>query len=130
MLAALLFDANGVVAMERLVAVMWDKKIPATAVRQVQDALSGLLRNLAASGALASLISTRRGGYQIHLEREQLDLLEFDRKRTPAGPPSAGTTGRAASAGRAPSRGRGAGQRRGRRPADLASAAQRGREKI
>ncbi|MEU8693105.1 BTAD domain-containing putative transcriptional regulator [Streptomyces sp. NPDC048665] len=81
MLAALLVDANDVVAMERLVAVMWDEEAPATAVRQVQDALSGLRRNLAACGAPASLISTRRGGYQIHLATDQLDLLEFDHER-------------------------------------------------
>ncbi|MFJ9907629.1 BTAD domain-containing putative transcriptional regulator [Streptomyces sp. NPDC101152] len=81
MLAALLVDANSVVATERLVAVMWDGKAPATAVRQVQDALSGLRRNLAAYGAPRSLISTRRGGYEIHLTPDQSDLLEFDHER-------------------------------------------------
>jgi DNA-binding SARP family transcriptional activator len=81
MLAALLVDANKVVATERLVAVMWDGKAPATAVRQVQDALSGLRRNLAACGAPSSLISTRRGGYEIHLAPDQFDLLEFDNER-------------------------------------------------
>jgi DNA-binding SARP family transcriptional activator len=81
MLAALLIDANNLVAMERLVAVMWDGKAPATAVRQVQDALSGVRRNLAGCGAPSSLISTRRGGYQIHLAPDQLDLLEFDQAR-------------------------------------------------
>ncbi|MGW1867107.1 BTAD domain-containing putative transcriptional regulator [Streptomyces mauvecolor] len=81
MLAALLLDANNVVAMERLVAVMWDANTPATAVRQVQDAVSGLRRNLVACGAPGSLISTRRGGYEIHLAQDQLDLLEFDHER-------------------------------------------------
>jgi DNA-binding SARP family transcriptional activator/tetratricopeptide (TPR) repeat protein len=81
MLAALLVDANNIVAMDRLVAVMWDGRVPATAVRQVQDAVSGLRRNLAACGAPGSLISTRRGGYEIHLAPDQLDLLEFGRER-------------------------------------------------
>ncbi|MFJ8386656.1 BTAD domain-containing putative transcriptional regulator [Streptomyces sp. NPDC094438] len=81
MLAALLIDANNIVAMERLVAVMWDTNAPATAVRQVQDAVSGLRRNLVACGAPGSLISTRRGGYEIHLAQDQLDLLEFDHER-------------------------------------------------
>ncbi|MFD9795843.1 BTAD domain-containing putative transcriptional regulator [Streptomyces sp. NPDC059070] len=81
MLAALLIDANTSVAVERLVAVMWDQKAPATAVRQVQDALSGLRRNLSACGAPGSLISTRRAGYEIHLAPDQLDLLEFDHER-------------------------------------------------
>ncbi|MFG2720898.1 BTAD domain-containing putative transcriptional regulator [Streptomyces sp. NPDC048416] len=81
MLAALLIDANKVVAMERLVAVMWDADAPATAVRQIQDAVSGLRRNLLARGAPGSLISTRRGGYEIHLAADQLDLLEFEHER-------------------------------------------------
>ncbi|SEG91681.1 DNA-binding transcriptional activator of the SARP family [Actinacidiphila yanglinensis] len=81
MLAALLVDANHLVTMERLVAVMWDGKVPATAVRQVQDAVSGLRGNLAESGAPRSLISTRRGGYQINLAPDQLDLLEFEHER-------------------------------------------------
>lgn len=81
MLAALLIDANNVVAMDRLIAVMWDGKAPATAVRQVQDAVSGLRRNLTACGAPGSLISTRRGGYEIQLAPDQLDLLEFDHQR-------------------------------------------------
>ncbi|HEY4455315.1 MAG TPA: BTAD domain-containing putative transcriptional regulator [Pseudonocardiaceae bacterium] len=85
MLAALLVDANNLVATERLVAVMWDLATPATAVRQVQDAVSGLRRNLAAGGAPSSLISTRRGGYQIHLSPDQLDLLEFEHHRQLAG---------------------------------------------
>ncbi|MFE9534743.1 BTAD domain-containing putative transcriptional regulator [Streptomyces sp. NPDC006691] len=81
MLAALLIDANTIVSMERLVAVMWDNDAPATAVRQVQDAVSGLRRNLVACGAPRSLISTHRGGYEIHVARVQLDLLEFDHER-------------------------------------------------
>ncbi|MEU8928938.1 BTAD domain-containing putative transcriptional regulator [Streptomyces sp. NPDC048409] len=81
MLAALLVDANHVVTTERLVAVMWDANAPATAVRQVQDAVSGLRRNLGARGAPGTLISTRRGGYEIHLAQDQLDLLEFDHRR-------------------------------------------------
>lgn len=80
-LAALLVDANKLVTTERLVTVVWDEKAPATAVRQVQDAVSGLRRNLAARGAPGSLISTQRGGYQINLAPGQLDRLEFDRER-------------------------------------------------
>ncbi|MFG3280439.1 BTAD domain-containing putative transcriptional regulator [Streptomyces sp. NPDC048111] len=81
MLAALLLDANAVVSLERLVAVMWDGTPPATAVRQVQDAVSGLRRGLAVGGCPRSLISTRRGGYEIHVERDQLDLLQFEDAR-------------------------------------------------
>lgn len=69
-LAALLINANSTVSLERLVAVMWDADAPATAVRQVQDAVSGLRRNLNACGAPRSLICTRRGGYAIHVVRD------------------------------------------------------------
>ncbi|MER5642651.1 BTAD domain-containing putative transcriptional regulator [Kitasatospora sp. NPDC002227] len=80
LLAALLVRANQVVSLQRLVEVMWDGNLPATAVRQVQDAVSGVRRNLAAHGA-ADVISTERGGYRIHLETAQLDLLAFEHER-------------------------------------------------
>ncbi|GAA1226263.1 transcriptional regulator AfsR [Kitasatospora nipponensis] len=79
-LAALLVEAGRTVGMQRLVDVMWDGDQPATAVRQVQDAVSGLRRNLAGCGA-ANVIGTVRGGYRIRLETAQLDLLAFENER-------------------------------------------------
>ncbi|MGF1430015.1 AfsR/SARP family transcriptional regulator [Kitasatospora sp. LaBMicrA B282] len=84
MLAALLLDANQVVPLPRLVEVMWDDEGPATAVRQVQDAISGLRRNLTALGAPADLIGTERGGYRIRVATHQLDLLAFAQERRAA----------------------------------------------
>ncbi|MDH6576264.1 BTAD domain-containing putative transcriptional regulator [Kitasatospora sp. MAP5-34] len=83
-LAALLVEANQVVLMPRLIEVMWDGDGPATAVRQVQDAVSGLRRSLSAGGAPPTLISTLRGGYRIQLDTDQLDLLAFERERQSA----------------------------------------------
>ncbi len=76
-LAALLVAANQVVRIPTLVAVVWDGREPATAIRQVQDAVSGLRRNLTACGAPPDLIRTHRQGYRIGLDPLQLDLLEF-----------------------------------------------------
>ncbi|MFC0435350.1 hypothetical protein [Kutzneria buriramensis] len=51
MLAALLIEANQIVLIPRLVAVMWDREGPATAARQVQEAVSGVRGILAGHGA-------------------------------------------------------------------------------
>ena len=82
-LAALLLDAGRVVPMDRLVDVMWDDGGPATAVRQVQDAVSGLRRALADAG-VPGLVATRGGGYQLQPATDQLDLLRFDHGRREA----------------------------------------------
>jgi DNA-binding SARP family transcriptional activator len=84
MLAALLVDANRVVSMQRLIEVMWDGDGPATAVRQIQDAVSGLRRNLTSSGAPTPMISTLRGGYRLDVHPDDLDLLAFERERQQA----------------------------------------------
>ncbi|RAG84384.1 hypothetical protein DN069_17130 [Streptacidiphilus pinicola] len=82
-LAALLLDAGRVVPMDRLVDVMWDDGGPTTAVRQVQDAVSGLRRALADAG-VPGLVATRGGGYQLQPAPHQLDLLAFDHARREA----------------------------------------------
>ena len=79
-LAALLVDANQMVPVPRLVRVMWDREGPATATRQVQDAVSGLRRILTAHGAAPGLITTHRGGYRIGLETAELDLFDFEQQ--------------------------------------------------
>jgi DNA-binding SARP family transcriptional activator/tetratricopeptide (TPR) repeat protein len=80
MLAALLIEANQIVLIPRLVAVMWDREGPATAARQVQDAVSGVRRILTAHGAPPDLISTHRGGYRIGLETAELDVFDFEQQ--------------------------------------------------
>jgi DNA-binding SARP family transcriptional activator/tetratricopeptide (TPR) repeat protein len=79
-LAALLIEANRVVSVQRLVSVVWEGDEPVTAVRQVQDSVSGLRRVLGAHHAPPELITTHRRGYRIQLQPQQLDLLEFERQ--------------------------------------------------
>ncbi|SEL03241.1 AfsR/SARP family transcriptional regulator [Streptacidiphilus jiangxiensis] len=80
-LAALLLDAGRTVPLDRLVDAMWDDGGPTTAVRQVQDAVSGLRRALAAA---PGLVATRPGGYLLELPPDRLDLLAFEQARDQA----------------------------------------------
>ena len=77
-LAGLLLKPNGVVAMSSLVDAMWDGDAPATAVRQIQDSVSGLRRKLGAPDAKHRIIDTLGSGYRINLGAGELDLLDFD----------------------------------------------------
>ncbi|WP_194922592.1 AfsR/SARP family transcriptional regulator [Catenulispora pinisilvae] len=77
-LAALLLEPNRVVELRRLTEAMWDGEQPATAVRQVRDAVSALRRALGAQASAAGLISTHEQGYRINLRTDELDLLEFE----------------------------------------------------
>jgi DNA-binding SARP family transcriptional activator/tetratricopeptide (TPR) repeat protein len=77
-LAALLLEANRTVEIRQLISAMWDGDEPATAVRQVQDAVSGLRRILGARAAGQELISTHGRGYRINVAGDRLDLLEFE----------------------------------------------------
>ncbi|GAA4638962.1 hypothetical protein GCM10023196_098700 [Actinoallomurus vinaceus] len=62
-LAALLVDANNLVATERLVAVMWDGKAPATADRLTIDAvdLVGACRRLPMTAGRSTCAARERG---------------------------------------------------------------------
>jgi DNA-binding SARP family transcriptional activator/tetratricopeptide (TPR) repeat protein len=77
-LAALLLEANHVVELRRLAEAMWDDEQPATALRQVRDAVSGLRRGLEGQAAAGRLITTHDQGYRINLRTDELDLLEFE----------------------------------------------------
>jgi len=76
-LAALLLEANAFVSVSRLVSAMWDGDGPATAVRQVQDAISGLRRHL---GSRPGGVVIERSGqlFRLRLDPEQCDLLTFE----------------------------------------------------
>ncbi|SEL75483.1 AfsR/SARP family transcriptional regulator [Streptacidiphilus jiangxiensis] len=86
LLAALLLGANRMVPMDALVESVWDGDAPSTAVRQVQDLVSRLRRELALAGAEGDPLGTVRGGYTLRLPTEALDLLAFeeDRRRAQA----------------------------------------------
>jgi DNA-binding SARP family transcriptional activator len=75
-LAMLLFDANRVVPLGRLVDAIWDDEPPVTARSQVQMCVSALRRQLTNDGA-GQLISTRAPGYAIRISDGALDIATF-----------------------------------------------------
>lgn len=77
LLAALLLDSGRVVPLTRLVDVLWDGKPPATADKQVRDAMSRLRQALADGGA-PGLLVTCAGGYQLAVERDAVDAGVFE----------------------------------------------------
>ncbi|WP_283775810.1 AfsR/SARP family transcriptional regulator [Rhizomonospora bruguierae] len=73
MLAALLLQANQVVRIERLVAVLWGERPPPTAVAQLHKYVSQLRAKLG-----PECIIRHGAGYQIKLEQNVLDLHAFN----------------------------------------------------
>ena len=73
-LAMLLLQADGVVAVDTLVDAVWHDDPPATARTQLQTCVSRLRRVLG-----ASTITTFPGGYGIALGPDDLDLAVFNR---------------------------------------------------
>ena len=72
-LAALLLEAGRVVAVERLVDAVWDADPPATARRQVQNAVSALRQ-----AGIGAVLVPQGPGYTLRLSREQVDALRFE----------------------------------------------------
>jgi DNA-binding SARP family transcriptional activator len=77
--AALLADANHVVARDELTEIVWDGKPPATADRTLQVHMVRLRRAL--GPAIASRIRTRGPGYLWQADAGELDLLDFEMLR-------------------------------------------------
>src|ERR671923_2807863 len=71
-LAILLVHAGEVVSVDRLVDELWGERSPDTATKTVQVYISRLRKALG-DGALL----TRRGGYLLDLDPEQLDANRF-----------------------------------------------------
>ncbi|MEV1107577.1 AfsR/SARP family transcriptional regulator [Micromonospora sp. NPDC049751] len=76
-LAGLLTRPNGLVTHDRLVRVVWDDP-PSTARRQLQNCVWQLRRQLHGE-AEGERISGAPEGYQINVERSDLDALVFDK---------------------------------------------------
>lgn len=83
-LALLVLDAGRVVPVERMIEALWEDGGPATALRQVQDAISALRGRLSRLGAPAGLITTYPGGYLLRADQLRVDLLEFEYERNSA----------------------------------------------
>lgn len=75
-LSALLLDANRVVAMERLIDIVWGDEPPQTARTQIQICVSQLRGSLDSVG-LAETILTKPPGYLLRVAQGQLDLGRF-----------------------------------------------------
>jgi DNA-binding SARP family transcriptional activator len=77
LLAALLVRANQVVTTGQLIEDLWGPTPPAQAEAAVRMAVSRLRRQLGPSGA--AVLVTRRGGYLLQADREQVDAERFER---------------------------------------------------
>ncbi len=71
-LAVLLLDAGRVVAVRRLIDVLWPDGAPPTAKAQVHNAVSALRCRLG-----GDVIRTRAAGYEVRLDGVGFDLVEF-----------------------------------------------------
>ncbi|MFI1400463.1 AfsR/SARP family transcriptional regulator [Streptomyces sp. NPDC020681] len=75
-LSALLLEANRVVAMERLIDIVWDDEPPSTARTQIQICVSQLRGSFERIG-LAETILTQPPGYLLRVAEGELDLALF-----------------------------------------------------
>jgi YVTN family beta-propeller protein len=78
-LALLVLDANRIVSSDRLIDQLWNGQPPATAATALQGHISGLRKALG-----PDVIATRRPGYVLEIEPEQVDLGRFERLRDEA----------------------------------------------
>ena len=74
LLALLLVNANGTLAIDRIVDDLWGEDVPETAAKMVQIYVSRL-RKVLPAGAL----HTRPPGYALQLQPDELDLHRFER---------------------------------------------------
>ncbi len=81
LLAVLLLHANEVVSSDRLIEELWGDEQPKEAPKALQVAVSRLRRALEpdrSAGQTTGLLATRPPGYELRLERDQLDLHRFE----------------------------------------------------
>src|SRR5829696_2243511 len=82
LLALLLLHANETLSMDRLIDELWGERAPPTAAKLVHVQISRLRKALTAGGgsdrAGSGAVVTREGGYELTLERGQLDAHRFE----------------------------------------------------
>jgi class 3 adenylate cyclase len=89
LLAILLLNANEVVSADRLIDELWGERSPESGRSALQVRVSQLRKALGEGGAQ---LLTRGGGYVLSLDRDQLDLQQFQhlvREAASAEPPAA-----------------------------------------
>ena len=74
LLAILLLDPGRVVPTDRLIDQLWGERPPATATTSLHNAISQLRRLLG-----AGVLETRSPGYVLHVDRESIDAVRFER---------------------------------------------------
>ncbi len=84
LLAVLALSAGHVVPTHALVSALWGEDLPANPDNALQIRVSKLRRALGALGLPATLLATRRPGYVLEVEPEQVDALRFVRSVTAA----------------------------------------------
>jgi DNA-binding SARP family transcriptional activator len=77
-LAMLLWNANRVVPIERLIDALWRQSPPVTARSQVHICVGAIRKRLGRCG-LHGLVNTHPPGYRAAVAEDQLDLHVFDR---------------------------------------------------
>ncbi|HEY8472880.1 MAG TPA: BTAD domain-containing putative transcriptional regulator [Natronosporangium sp.] len=81
-LVSLLLQANRVVAVDRLIALVWGDQPPPTALNTLHTLIRRLRRQLAGSPAEAQqILQTRPPGYRLVVAPDRLDLSQFERLR-------------------------------------------------
>jgi predicted ATPase/DNA-binding SARP family transcriptional activator len=76
LLALLLLSANEVVSADRLIEELWGEEVPESARAALQVRISQLRKAL---GGAVGRIATRVPGYRLRVDRDELDLYEFER---------------------------------------------------
>jgi predicted ATPase/DNA-binding SARP family transcriptional activator len=80
LLSVLLLYANHVVSIERLVDVLWQKPAPDSAVAMIHVRISELRKSLRiAEGDRGATVRTRRPGYQLVVDDDQIDAKRFEK---------------------------------------------------
>lgn len=78
LLAMLALQAGATVSTDRLLDGLWGEEPPASATKLVQVYVSHLRKALTTSGA-DGVIVTRGHGYELHVDRSQVDVTRFER---------------------------------------------------
>jgi DNA-binding SARP family transcriptional activator/tetratricopeptide (TPR) repeat protein len=78
-LLALLLDPDRIVSFDHLTDAVWDEDPPASARRQLQDAVARIRGVFAAGGLPREIIVTTGSGYRLELGGHRLDRADFDR---------------------------------------------------
>ena len=78
-LALLVLNAGRVVTAETLIDALWPENPPANPGNALQGRVSKLRRALSAAGLPEAFVATRRPGYLVEIDPEQVDAHRFVR---------------------------------------------------